>query len=46
MVAKAEKCPVCGKGSLKPATIHEEMFGVELGDYSGEVCSRCGETFL
>jgi hypothetical protein len=46
MVAKAEKCPVCGKGRLKPAMVHEEMFGVELGNYPGEVCSNCGETFL
>jgi YgiT-type zinc finger domain-containing protein len=46
MVAKAEKCPVCGKGTLNPATIHEEMFGVELGNYPGERCSNCGETFL
>jgi hypothetical protein len=46
MVAKAEKCPVCGKGSLKPAMIHEEMFGVELGAYPGEACAFCGETFL
>jgi YgiT-type zinc finger domain-containing protein len=46
MVAKPEKCPVCGKGTLKPAMVHEEMFGVELGDYPGEKCSSCGETFL
>jgi YgiT-type zinc finger domain-containing protein len=46
MVAKAEKCPVCGKGTLKSATIHEEMFGVVLGNYPGERCSNCGETFL
>jgi hypothetical protein len=40
------RCPVCGKGTLRPATIHEEMFGVGLGDYSGEACNQCGETFL
>ena len=37
---------MCGKGTLKPATVHEEMFGVELGSYPGEHCSNCGETFL
>jgi hypothetical protein len=42
----AERCPVCGKGSLRPAKVHEEMFGVDLGDYDGEVCDRCGESFL
>lgn len=46
MVAKAEKCPVCGRGALKPVTVHEDMFGLDLGDYPGEECSRCGETFV
>jgi YgiT-type zinc finger domain-containing protein len=46
MVAKSERCPVCGKGAMKPATVHEEMFGVDLGDYPGMKCSRCGETFV
>jgi len=41
-----ERCPVCGKGSLRPKRVHEEMFGVHLGDYDGEVCDKCGETFL
>lgn len=41
-----ERCPVCGKGALRPKRVHEEMFGVDLGTYEGEVCDRCGETFL
>lgn len=40
------RCPVCGKGTLRPGTVHEEMFGVDLGKYPGEVCDRCGESFL
>ncbi len=41
-----EKCPVCGKGHLRPGRIREEMFGVDLGTYDGEICDRCGESFL
>lgn len=26
--------------------IKEEMFGVDLGEYAGEKCTNCGETFL
>lgn len=40
------KCPSCGKGSLKKKRITEQMFGVELGEYEGEACGSCGETFL
>lgn len=42
----AEKCPACGKGVLRPAADREEMLGVDLGIYDGEVCDRCGESFL
>lgn len=42
----SERCPDCGKGFLHPAKVHEEMFGVDLGEYDGEVCDRCGESFL
>jgi hypothetical protein len=41
-----DRCPVCGKGSLRPSPVREEMFGVYLGTYSGEKCDNCGETFL
>jgi hypothetical protein len=46
MVAKGENCPVCGRGTLKPGMIREEMLGVDLGSCPGEMCSNCGETFL
>ncbi len=42
----AERCPVCGKGTLHPKRIREEMFGVDLGRYDAEVCDQCGESFL
>lgn len=41
-----QRCPVCNKGVLRRGTIREEMFGVELGTYPGEICDRCGESFL
>lgn len=40
------RCPVCGKGVLRSERVREEMFGVDLGTYEGEVCDKCGESFL
>ena len=45
MVNMTSRCPACGKGTLRPGAIHEEMFGVDLGTYPGEICDRCGESF-
>lgn len=42
----AEKCPVCGRGSLQSKRVAETMFGVELGVYDAEVCKACGEVFF
>ena len=42
----SERCPDCGKGTLRPERVREEMFGMELGTYAAEVCDRCSETFL
>src|SRR3989344_4721525 len=39
------KCPICGKGNLKKATIEEHMFGVYLGKFPASVCSACNESF-
>lgn len=41
-----EACPVCGAGRLRLQRVQEEMFGVDLGAYSAEVCDRCAETFF
>ncbi|MFA5772478.1 MAG: AbrB/MazE/SpoVT family DNA-binding domain-containing protein [Thermoplasmata archaeon] len=41
-----KKCPVCEKGTLKTGMIEEEMFGIQLGKYKGEICDGCGESFL
>lgn len=39
------KCPICEKGILKGKKIREEMFGVYLGKFPADVCSKCGESF-
>lgn len=39
------KCPICQKGKLNKTKIREEMFGVYLGTFPAEVCSKCGESF-
>src|SRR3989338_2965196 len=39
------ECPICEKGILKKGTIKEYMFGVYLGEFPAEICSKCGESF-
>ena len=39
------KCPVCDKGDLKKGKIKETMFGIYLGDFPAEICSKCNESF-
>ena len=39
------KCPVCEKGELKKGKIREELFGVELGEFPAEICTKCRESF-
>ena len=39
------ECPICEKGNLKKTKIKESMFGVYLGEFEAEVCSKCGESF-
>ena len=39
------KCPVCNKGNLKKGKIKETMFGVYLGEFPAEICTKCNESF-
>ena len=39
------KCPVCEKGTLKKGKISETMFGVYLGKFPAEICTKCNESF-
>ena len=39
------KCPVCDKGILRKGKIKEEMFGVYLGEFPAEICTKCNESF-
>ena len=39
------KCPICEKGVLKSSKEKHVLFGVDLGTYSGEKCTKCGEIF-
>lgn len=40
------ECPSCGKKALRAKQVREQMFGVDLGEFEGEVCAGCGEEFL
>lgn len=39
------KCPICGKGTLKKGKVKEYMYGVYLGEFPAEICSKCNESF-
>ena len=39
------KCPICEKGNLKKGKIKENMFGIDLGEFPAEICSKCNESF-
>lgn len=39
------KCPVCDNGTLKNGKIDETMFGIYLGEFPAEICSKCDESF-
>lgn len=39
------ECPTCEKGLLKKGKIKEEMFGVYLGEFPAEICTKCKESF-
>jgi len=38
-------CPVCGKGRLRKGKIKETLFGIYLGEFNGEICTKCHESF-
>ena len=39
------KCPICEKGILKKGKIKEYMFGIYLGEFPAEICTKCNESF-
>ncbi len=39
------KCPICEKGTLKKGKIKEHMFGIFLGEFPADICSKCKESF-
>lgn len=40
------KCPVCEKGNLKRKTVPYSVYGVDLGKFPADVCSKCGEQWF
>ena len=40
-----EKCPICEKGFLKKSKTKEYLFGVYLGEFPAQVCTKCKESF-
>lgn len=40
------KCVICDEGTLKEKAIEYKEFGVSLGRYKANVCTKCGEAFF
>ena len=40
-----KKCPICEEGFLKKRKIQETLYGVNLGEFPAEICTKCGESF-
>lgn len=40
------KCVICDDGNLKEKKIEYKEFGVSLGIYKANVCTKCGEAFF
>ena len=41
-----EKCYICEKGNLRKEKVDYKLYGISLGKFNAEVCSKCGETFF
>ncbi|HLC61574.1 MAG TPA: YgiT-type zinc finger protein [Candidatus Nanoarchaeia archaeon] len=39
------KCVICGGQTIKKTVEHKE-FGVSLGNFKADVCTKCGEIFF
>ena len=39
------KCPICENGTLRKGKIKETMFGIALGKFTAEICTKCSESF-
>ena len=40
------KCYECDEGELMDKKVDYEIYGVKLGRFPAEVCSKCGEVFF
>lgn len=43
---KLEKCPECEKGCLQKKKIPYYLYGIKIGDFEGEVCSKCDAKYF
>jgi len=43
---KQKKCYECEKGNLTKEKVDYRKYGILVGKYPAEVCSRCGEVFF
>jgi YgiT-type zinc finger domain-containing protein len=43
---KLETCPICEKGKIVKKKIDYTVYGVKVGTYPAEVCTKCGEEYF
>ena len=36
-------CPICESGTLRKRKVAVEKYGVNVGEFEAEVCTKCGE---
>ena len=41
-----EKCYMCEEGYLTKKKVDYKLYGVDIGNFNAEVCSKCGEVFF
>lgn len=41
-----EKCPICEKGILQPKKVKYRVYGIDLGEFSAQVCNNCQEEWF
>jgi len=46
MKEKKINCPVCGNGKLKSTKVPYEVYGIKLGDFPAQICTKCNEEWF
>ena len=42
----SERCYICERGKLENKKVDFSLYGISLGRFAAQVCSKCGEIFF